>query len=107
MKWRHLGPLLGMAAAFLMLMPGMSKAAGDTVTIESEKNDAFDYLEYYDGSRWKDLNTPKHWVEDTGEVCYCVEHSGSNPHGQTYTATAPSSMFSGTTLNDLQIILMN
>ena len=62
-----------------------------TVTIESQTNSAFDYLEYYNGSKWKDLNTPKHWIESTGQVCYCIEHTDGNPHGATYTATPPSS----------------
>ena len=77
-----------------------------TVTIESEKNNAFDYLEYYNGSKWKDLNTPKHWVESTGQVCYCIEHTDGNPHGATYTATAPSQVFGANTLAGLQTILM-
>ena len=77
-----------------------------TVTIESEKNNAFDYLEYYSSGKWKDLNTPKHWVESTGQVCYCIEHTDGNPHGATYTATAPSQVFGANTLVGLQTILM-
>ena len=77
-----------------------------TVTIESERNNAFDYLEYYSNGKWKDLNTPKHWVESTGQVCYCIEHTDGNPHGATYTATAPSQVFGANTLAGLQTILM-
>ena len=77
-----------------------------TVTIESQTNSAFDYLEYYNGSKWKDLNTPRHWVESTGQVCYCIEHTDGNPHGATYTATAPSQVFGANTLAGLQTILM-
>ena len=73
-------------------------AARSTVTIESQTNSAFDYLEYYSNGSWHDLNTPRHWIEQTGEVVYCVEHSAGNPHGQTYTETSPSSVFSGSTL---------
>ena len=68
----------------------------DTVQIESQTNSAFDYLEYYSNGKWKDLNTPKHWIESTGQVCYCIEHSEGNPHGAKYTAAAPSSVFSST-----------
>lgn len=82
------------------------EAYPQNVTIESERNNAFDYLEYYNGSRWKDLNTPKHWIESTGQVCYCIEHSEGNPHGASYTATAPSAVFSAKTLAGLQTILM-
>lgn len=89
------------------LLPAAAFAASDTVTIESQKNDAFDYLEYYSNGKWKDLNTPKHWIESTGQVCYCIEHSEGNPHGDEYTAASPSSVFSSGTLKGLQIILMN
>lgn len=81
-------------------------AAGSTVTIKSQTNSAFDYLEYYSNGSWHDLNTPRHWIEQTGEVVYCVEHSAGNPHGQTYTETSPSSVFSGSTLAGINSILM-
>ena len=41
-----------------------------TVTIQSEYNGAFDYLEYYSNGTWKDLNTPRHWIVETGEIVY-------------------------------------
>ena len=78
----------------------------DTVQIESQTNSAFDYLEYYSNGKWKDLNTPKHWIKSTGQVCYCIEHTDGNPHGATYTAAPPSSVFSTSTLQGLQTILM-
>ena len=92
------------------LVPAVASADEEpfpqNVTIQSQTNSAFDYLEYYNGSRWKDLNTPKHWIESTGQVCYCIEHSEGNPHGASYTATAPSQVFSANTLAGLQTILM-
>lgn len=89
-----------------MIPAGTAMAAASTVTIESQTNSAFDYLEYYSDGAWKDLNTPRHWIEATGEVVYCVEHAAGNPHGQTYTATSPSSVFSSSTLSGLNSILM-
>ena len=77
-----------------------------TVEIESETNSAFDYLEYYSGGKWKDLNTPKHWIESTGQICYCIEHTDGNPHSDTYSPAAPSSVFGTNTLAGLQTILM-
>ena len=88
------------------LLPGAAFAAQSTVTIESQTNSAFDYLEYYKDGAWKDLNTPRHWIEQTGEVVYCVEHAAGNPHGDTYTAASPSSVFSASTLSGLNSILM-
>jgi len=78
----------------------------ENVTIQSEKNNAFDYLEYYSGGKWKDLNTPRHWIEQTGQVCYCIEHSSGNPHSASYTAAPPSAVFGAYTLAGLQTILM-
>ena len=56
------------------LMPTAAFAAEKNVTIESQTNSAFDYLQYYSEGGWHDLNTPKHTIEQTGEVAYCVEH---------------------------------
>ncbi len=98
------------AIMLLALVPAAAFAdSGDTkatVEIESQTNSAFDYLEYYSGGKWKDLNTPRHWIKSTGQVCYCIEHSEGNPHGATYTAAPPSSVFSSNTLQGLQTILM-
>ena len=98
------------AIMLLALVPAAAFAdSGDTkatVEIESQTNSAFDYLEYYSNGKWKDLNTPKHWIKSTGQVCYCIEHSEGNPHGATYTAAPPSSVFSSNTLQGLQTILM-
>lgn len=88
------------------LMPTAAFAAEQNVTIESQTNSAFDYLEYYSSGGWHDLNTPKHTIEQTGEVVYCVEHSLGNPHGDDYTATSPSKVFSATTLKGLYSIFM-
>ena len=77
-----------------------------TVKIQSQANTAFDYLEYYSNGSWHDLNTPRHWIVSTGQVCYCIEHSEGNPHNSTYTAASPSSVFSAKTLRGMQSILM-
>ena len=106
MKAKRLMALLMCLLTVIGLIPGAAFAAQSTVTIESQTNSAFDYLEYYKDGAWKDLNTPRHWIEQTGEVVYCVEHSAGNPHGQTYTATSPSSVFSGSTLAGINSILM-
>lgn len=86
-------------------MPTAALAAESTVTIESQTNSAFDYLEYYKDGSWHDLNTPRHVIEQTGEICYCIEHSEGNPHGDTYTAASPSSVFSTNTLAGVQAIM--
>ncbi len=106
MKIKRIAALLMCVLTLIGLMPSSAFAAANTVTIESQTNSAFDYLQYYADGTWKDLNTPRHWIVATGEVVYCVEHAATNPHGQTYTATSPSNVFSSSTLSGLNSILM-
>lgn len=98
--------LLLCALTVIGLIPTAALAAEQNVTIESQTNAAFDYLEYYSNGSWHDLNTPRHTIEQTGEVAYCVEHSQGNPHGDSYKATAPSNVFSAATLKGLYSIFM-
>ena len=107
MKIKRIVSLLLCVLTLIGILPATTAfAAGSTVTIESQTNSAFDYLEYYKDGSWSDLNTPKHWIESTGEVVYCIEHSATNPHGQTYTETAPENVFSSSTLSGIETILM-
>ena len=106
MKTKRITALILCAILILGLLPTTALAAEKTVTIESQTNSAFDYLEYYSEGGWHDLQTPKHTIEQTGEVAYCVEHKLGNPHGDDYTATSPSNVFSQTTLKGLYSIFM-
>lgn len=106
MKTKRITALLMCLLTVIGLIPDAAFAAQSTVTIESQTNSAFDYLEYYKDGAWNDLNTPRHWIEQTGEVVYCVEHAAGNPHSDTYTAASPSSVFSGSTISGLNSILM-
>ena len=106
MTTKRIMALLMCLLTIIGLIPGAAFAAQSTVTIESQTNSAFDYLEYYSNGAWKDLNTPRHWIEQTGEIVYCVEHAAGNPHGDNYTATSPASVFSASTLSGLNSILM-
>lgn len=106
MKTKRIIAVLLCALSIIGLMPTGALAAQNTVTIESQTNSAFDYLEYYKNGSWQDLNTPRHTIEQTGEIAYCIEHSAGNPHGDTYTAASPSSVFTTSTLAGVQTILM-
>ncbi len=65
------------------------------------------YFEYYGSSgTWKDLNTPPHWVVETAEVAYCVDHKADSPSGnETYSAFDPQELYSSTTYYGLLAIL--
>ena len=101
-----------LAALFCVALIPMSAFAkttvrpydGDGITIQSEYDSAFDYLEYYHNGEWKDLNTPRHWIVETGEDVYCIEHSSNSPHGGTYEETSPSALFGTATLEGLESI---
>ena len=64
--------LITLLLCIIMLLALVPTAAfadtEDTVQIESQTNSAFDYLEYYSNGKWKDLNTPKHWIKSTGQA---------------------------------------
>lgn len=105
MKIKRTMALLLCALMLIGLLPTSALAAG-TVNIESQTNSAADYLEYYSGG-WKDLNTPKHWIVQTGEIVYCVQHKAANPHGQAYRQIDMSGLYSSRTLRGLQIIAEN
>ena len=111
-KLNRIFALLLAALFCVSLIPMSAFAKTDTVhpyaegsiTIESEYDSAFDYLEYYHNGEWKDLNTPRHWIVETGEDVYCIEHSSHSPHGGSYEETSPSSLFGTATLEGLQSI---
>lgn len=106
MKIKRITAMLLCVLTLVGLVPSSALAAG-TFTIESQTNSAFDYLEYYKDGSWNDLNTPKHWVEQTGEIVYCVQHKKDNPHGEEYRLLDMSSLYSSRTLRGLQIIAEN
>lgn len=106
MKTKRIMALLLCLLTVIGLMPGVASAAQSTVTIESQTNSTFDYLQYYSDGALNDFNTPRHWIESTGEVIYCVEHAADNPHGQAYTATSPHPFSWQVCLSGLNSILM-
>lgn len=64
------------------------------------------YFQYLSSSGWKDLRTPPHWVIETEEVAYCVDHKADSPHGnETYNAFNPQALYSSRTYYGLLAIL--
>lgn len=64
------------------------------------------YFQYKSSSGWKDLRTPPHWVVETGEVAYCVDHERDSPSGnETYSAFNPQALYSSRTYYGLLAIL--
>lgn len=66
MKTKRIMALLLCLLAVIGLMPGVASAAASTVTIESQTNSAFDYLEYYSDGFMARLEHASPLVEQTG-----------------------------------------
>ncbi len=66
------------------------------------------FFEYKaDDGTWKDLKTPPHWVSETGEVAYCLEHMIEGADGELYSKFNPEAVYSEETYNGLKAILMH
>lgn len=72
----------------------------------AEGGNYFEYNASYNGSSgWKDLKTPPHWVVETGEIAYCLEHMEDSPHGDSYTPFNPTTVYSNRTYKGILAIL--
>lgn len=86
----------------------LTALAASQVTVNSDSNSGYDYYEYLSGSGdWEDLNTPRHVINETGDVAYCLQHKLGNPHGQGYSSMNPLDNYSSRTVTGIQIILEN
>lgn len=60
---------------------------------------------YLGESGWRDLKTPPHWVAETGEIAYCLEHMSESPHGERYGKFDPAAIYSERTYLGLLAII--
>ncbi len=56
---------------------------------------------------WRDLKTPPHWVVETGEIAYCLDHMAESPHGEDYSKFDPEAVYSSRTYQGLLAIIEN
>lgn len=56
---------------------------------------------------WKDIQTPSHWIVETGEVAYCLQTEKDTPYGGSYSTVDGSVYYSQRVLTGLQAILEN
>ena len=64
------------------------------------------YMEYYDGSSWKNLKTPWHWETSSGDIAYCLNQALDFPTGtQSYSTFSPTTKYSARTLEGIYTIL--
>jgi DNA-binding LacI/PurR family transcriptional regulator len=86
-------------------IPATTAFAATQCTIDS--TDVTDYFEYSNSSGWHDLNTPQHFVVESGAVAYCIQHKLGNPHSRGYSSFDPTANYSARTIRGIQIILEN
>ena len=60
---------------------------------------------YLGESGWRDLKTPPHWVVETGEVAYCLDHMADSPHNVAYGEFDPHAVYSESTYKGLLAIM--
>ena len=69
--------------------------------------DGGNFFQYYADGVYSDLKTPPHYVVETGEVAYCLEHNLESANGELYHTFDAVSLYSSKTYNGLLAILMN
>ena len=109
MKKRHFRiPAFLLCILMICSMLPLTASAASQVTVNSDSNSGYDYYEYLSGSGdWEDLNTPRHVINETGDVAYCLQHKLGNPHGEGYSSMNPLDSYSSRTVTGIQIILEN
>ena len=60
---------------------------------------------YLGETGWRDLKTPPHWVVETGEVAYCLDHKAESPNNDTYQEFNPKTIYSDKTYMGLLAIM--
>ncbi len=68
-------------------------------------DDGGNFFEYKGSNGWYELKTPPHWVVETGEVAYCLDHKADNPYNDLYGEFDPTSVYSNRTYIGLLAIM--
>lgn len=100
--WRRRLCMLFCAILIFSLMP--ITASADTAVISSAPMTSY-FETYTSTGNWADLQTPAHWITDTGEVAYCLQTSKDNPYNGGYYTVEGYEYYSDYVLNGLQAIL--
>ena len=68
----------------------------------------YSYFETYSSSGyWVDIQTPAHWITDTGEVAYCLQTNKDNPSYSSYYTIDGELVYDDYVLTGLRAILNN
>lgn len=89
---------------FCAMLPVTAHADNATVTTGT----MYSYFQTFGSNgTWKDIQTPSHWITETGEVAYCLQTSKDSPYNSGYHTVDGSDYYSSYVLTGLYAILEN
>ena len=99
--------LLALFCAFLFFALLLAPAVyAESAVITS--GTMYSYFETYSSQGvWVDIQTPAHWITDTGEVAYCLQTSKDNPSYSSYSTIDGDAVYDEYVLTGLRAILNN
>lgn len=101
---RKLAVLFCALLIFCGMLPVTAYADNATVTTGS----MYSYFQTFGSNGvWKDIQTPSHWITETGEVAYCLQTSKDSPYNSGYHTVDGSDYYSSYVLTGLTAILEN
>jgi len=96
---RQLMVLLGVILLFCTVLSPMAFAEEYTVSTMGPGYNTAYFQTYSSSGTWSNLGTPKHYIVETGEPCYCIQTSKGEPSNASYYTVDPFSVYS-----DLRVI---
>jgi len=101
---RRLALLFCAILIFAAVLPVSAFAENAVVTSGS----MYSYFQTFGSNgQWKDIQTPSHWITNTGEVAYCLQTSKDTPFNASYTSVDGTAYYSQYVLTGLRAILEN
>ena len=101
---RRLALLFCVILIFAAALPVTAFADNAVVTSGS----MYSYFQTFGSNgQWKDIQTPSHWITNTGDVAYCLQTSNDTPYYSSYTSVDGAAYYSQYVLTGLRAILEN
>ena len=99
---RRIFSLLYVLLIFIAILP--ISAFADWVTV-STVNSASYFQTFSSKGVWTAIGTPAHYINETGQVAYCLQTNYNSPNNSGYSSTSGWQYYDETTIRGLQSIL--
>ena len=99
---RRIFSLLCVLLIFIAILP--ISAFADWVTV-STVNSASYFQTFSSKGVWTAIGTPAHYINETGQVAYCLQTNYNSPNNSGYSSTSGWQYYDETTIRGLQAIL--